>query len=262
MSSDRAAVCKHVAEGGAPILAAARGREGGAEWRFRCGRAPHDAADDRDWALDAVVARDPSCVEIVLHPRGTTLGRAGLGERWHVREGPLPLPTRPSRRWPSLDPRYPPRRGEPLDALDLRVLADVAEGGWHVIQAEGAGAEHAFTVGLFRSFDHPEVIVFGLDAATREAALDRLGARVRAGERFEEGGVVDGILLDRPVAFRPVARRHYPAYLGYAGWFHGGPRFPALQAVWPDSEGRFPWERWFSHALRDAQPLLAELEPA
>ena len=74
--------------------------------------------------------------------------------------------------------------------------------------------------------------------------------------------MAEGILADRAVTFRTVARRHYPAYLGYGGWFHGGPRFPALQVVWPDAEGRFPWERWFSHALRDVQPLLSELEPA
>jgi hypothetical protein len=262
MTSDRAVVCSHVADGGAPILYAARDREGGVEWRFRCGRAPHDAGGDRDAALEEVVARDPSTVEIVLHPRGTALGRSGPGARWHVEEGPLPLPARPSRRWPSLEPRYPPRRGESLDALDLRVLADVAETGWHVVQMDGGGASRAFTVGLFRSFDHPEVILFGLGAETREAALDRLGVRVRSGERFEDGGVAEGILADRAVTFRTVSRRHYLAYLAYAGWFHGGPRFPALQVVWPDGEGRFPWERWFPRALREEQPILSELEPA
>jgi hypothetical protein len=261
MTSDRAVVCSHVAEGSAPILYAARSHETGAEWRFRCGRAPHDAAMDRDASLAEVVARDPSAVEIVLHPRGSAVARAGPGARWHVDEGPLPLPSRPSRRWPSLEPRYPPRRGEPLDALDLRVLAEVAERGWHVIHVEGAGEGHAFTIGLFRSFDHPEVLLFGL-ADAREAALDRLGARVRGGERFEDGGVAEGILPDRAVSFRTIARRHYRTYLGYAGWFHGGPRFPALQAVWPDAEGRFPWERWSSRALREAQPVLWEREPA
>lgn len=261
MASDRALVCSHVA-GGAPILYAARDRAEGAEWRFRCGRCPRDAGDDRDAALEEIVARDPSTVDIVLHPRGTALGRSGPASRWRVEEGAHPLPPRASRRWPSLEPRYPPRRGEPLDAGDLRALADVAEIGWHVIQVDGGGASHAFTVGLFRSFDHPEVVLFGLGAELREAALDRVGARVRSGERFEDGGVAAGILPDRAVTFRTVSRRHYLAYLGYAGWFHGGPRFPALQAIWPDGEGRFPWERWFPHALREVQPILAEPEPA
>ncbi|ABS26806.1 DUF4262 domain-containing protein [Anaeromyxobacter sp. Fw109-5] len=262
MSSDPAAVCSHVAEGEAPILYAARAREGAPEWLFRCERAPHDVEDERLSSLEEVVGRDPSTVEIALHPRGTVLARASVGGRWHVKEGTLPLPGRPSRRWPSLDPRFAPRRGEPLDARDLRVLADVAEVGWHVVQAVETGRSHAFTIGLFRSFDHPEVVLFGFGPEIREAALDRLGARVRAGERFEDGGVADGILADRPVTFRVVARRHYLAYLGYAGWYHGGPRFPALQAVWPDAEGRFPWERWFSPALREAEPILSELEPA
>ena len=216
---------------------------------------------DRDASLAEVVARDPSAVEIVLHPRGSAVARAGPGARWHVDEGPLP--PRPvlraaGRRSSHATPRD---GGEPLDALDLRVLAEVAERGWHVIHVEGAGEGHAFTIGLFRSFDHPEVLLFGL-ADAGEAALDRLGARVRGGERFEDGGVAEGILPDRAVSFRAIARRHYRTYLGYAGWFHGGPRFPALQAVWPDAEGRFPWERWSSRALREAQPVLWEREPA
>lgn len=262
MTSDPAAVCSHVAALGAPILNAARAQDGAPEWRFRCGRAPHDAAEERVSPLAEVVARDPSAVDIVLHRRGTVLCRAAPGERWYVQEGPLPLPVRPSRRWPSLDPHFAPRRGEPLDALDLRVLADVAERGWHVIQANDTVAGHAFTVGLFRSFDHPEVVLFGLDAEAREASLHRLATRVRAGERFEHAGFASGILADRAVTFRAVARRHALACLGYAGWFHGGPRFPALQAVWPDAEGRFPWERWFAPGLRAAQPILSELEPA
>jgi hypothetical protein len=265
MDRDVAMVCRHVADG-APILSAAREDPGGGEgceWRFGCG-GREGPADLRLAGLADVVGRDPSAVEIVLHPRGTALGRDSAGARWHTERGPVLFPQRPSRRWPRFDPRYPPRRGEPLDATDLRVLADVAESGLHVVRgaATGAAPAFAFSIGLFRTFDHPEIAIFGLAPEALEAAVRRVAELVRAGTRFDEGDIVEEVLPGRMVAFRRIVPRHYAPYLGYAVWYHGGSRFPALQATWGDREGHFPWERWFPRDLRELQPVLFEPEPA
>jgi hypothetical protein len=265
MAGEPARVCRHVLEG-APILFAARDEVGegpGCEWQFRCG-APHGADEGQVLALDEVVRRDPSAVEIVLHPRGTALERSEAGVRWHTGAGPVLLPHRPSRRYPRFEPSFPPRSGEALDAADLRLMADVAQSGFHVaVGAPDDGAPaHAHTVGLFRSWDHPEVAMFGLPPEVLRAAVVRLGERVRRGERFEHGDVDADVLDDRAVAFRRIVPRQCAAYLSRAVWYHGGARFPALQAVWADGEGRFPWDRWFPRELRDAQPALFEPEPA
>jgi hypothetical protein len=267
MDREAARVCRHVADG-APILSAARdepAERSSCEWVFGCGADGEGGAEDhRLLPLEEVVRRDPSAVEIVLRPRGTALERPSASSRWHIEAGPVPFPHRPSRRWPRFDPQYPPRRGEPLDASDLRVIADVAQSGLHVVRGASTGAApaFAFTIGLFRTFDHPEVAIFGLVPDALEAALRTVGERVRAGERFDEGDVVDGVVDGRAVAFRRIVPRHYPPYLGYAVWYHGGARFPALQATWADREGHFPWERWFPRDLRDLQPVLSEPEPA
>jgi hypothetical protein len=265
MHGEPAIVCRHVLEG-APILFAARdeaGEASGCEWHFRCGVALHHADDGRVLELDEVVRRDPSAIEIVLHPLGTTLERSGVDARWHTGAGPVLLPRRPSRRYPRFEPRFPPRPGESLDRADLRLLADVAQSGFHVVESSpGEAPPHAHTVGLFRSWDHPEVAVFGLAPEVVQAAVARLAERVRRGERFDHGDVVDGILEDRAVTFRRIVPRHYAEFLGRAVWYHGGARFPALQAVWADADGRFPWDRWFPRELRDVQPVLFEPEPA
>jgi hypothetical protein len=266
MERERAIVCRHVADG-APILSAARDEPGGAaacEWQFGCGAEEDAIPEPRVVPLDEIVRRDPSAVEIVVHPRGTALERESADGRWHVEAGPVLFPQRPSRRWPRFDPRYPPRRGEPLDAGDLRVIADVAQGGLHVVRGASNGDTPAFaySIGLFRTADHPEVALFGVAPDALEAAVRRFGERVRAGERFDEGDVAEGILEDRAVAFRRIVPRHYPPYLGYAVWYHGGPRFPALQGIWADPAGHFPWDRWFPRELRDVQPVLFEPEPA
>jgi len=104
--------------------------------------------------------------------------------------------------------------------------------------------------------------IFGLAPGHLQAVVSRLGGRVRGGERFEHGDVADGVLDGRAVAFRRIVPRHYPAFLAHAVWYHDGARFPALQGVWADEAGRFPWDRWFRRELRDAQPVLFEPEPA
>jgi hypothetical protein len=266
MRGELANLCRHVVDG-APILWASREEVPGpasCEWQFRCGPAPHAPDDSRALALDEVIKGDPSAVQIVLHPRGTVLERGANGARWHRKSGPVLFPQRPSRRYPRFDPRYPPRPGEVLDAADLRLMADVAQWGLHVATAarDEETPARAFSVGLFRSWDHPEVAVFGLRPEELEAAISRLGSRVRRGERFEHGDVADGAVDGRTVAFRRIVSRHYPAHLGHAVWYHGGARFPALQAVWADEAGRFPWDRWCRRELRDAQPMLFEPEPA
>ncbi len=267
MPGDPALVCRHVAEDGAPIRVAVRGEAEGAEdveWQFLCGATGHPAEDGRVWSLAEVVRRDPSAAAVVERPRGTRLERAGPGASWRTAAGPLPLPRHASRRWPDLEPRWPPRPGEPLDDADLRVLADVADEGWHtrVVPADAEGPGHAFTVGLLRTFDHPELIAVGLPPPELPRTVNRLAERIRRGERFGEGDRADDVLEGRPVAFRRVAQRHVHAWLGDAVWYHGSARFPVLQAVWPDEAGRFPWEPWFDRRLRERQPILAAPQPA
>ena len=265
MHGELATVCRHVLDG-APILLAAReeAETEACEWRFRCGAGGHGEEEARAMPLDEVVRRDPSTVEIVLHPQGTVLERSGAASRWLTGAGPVLFPHRPSRRFPKFEPRYPPRPGETLDAADLRLMADVAQAGYHcVVSAKGEDPwAHAFSVGFFRSWDHPELALFGLEPDELRAAIEGLGERIRAGERFEHGDYADGVAGGRELAFRRIVPRHYAAHLGHAVWYHGGSRFPALQAVWSDDEGHFPWDRWFRRELRDAQPVLFEPEPA
>lgn len=266
MVPDRALVCCHVAEGAAAILCASRDEPappGGPEWRFLCGAFPHGQGDLREWELPTVVRRDPAALEIVMRPRGTELVRAEAGARWHTQRGPVLLPRRRSHRWPELEPRFPPRPGEPLDAGDLELIAEVAQVGWHVVvrPAEGDAPAYAHTVGLFRSFDHPEVLLSGLAPDALRAALYRIGALVRGGA-LEDPARTHDVLEGRRLELRRIAPRHYAAWLGTAVWYHGGSRFPALQCVWSDPDGRFPWDPWFPRELRDRQPVLFEPERA
>jgi hypothetical protein len=147
-----------------------------------------------------------------------------------------------------------------MSSGDAQVHADIATYGWHVVKvledAEGPG--FAFTIGLYRRFEHPELLVFGLPSDTMHRLLNVAGEAVRSGRVYVAGPGYDDVLEAYACTFRPVPLKHYEAYLGYARWYYDGDAFPALQLVWPDREHRYPWAAPDGAWIREAQPVLAD----
>ena len=143
---------------------------------------------------------------------------------------------------------------------DAQMRADIATYGWHVIKVleDDEGPAFAFTIGLWKRFQHPELIVFGLPLETMHQMLNGAGAAVGAGRPYAAGQSYDDILEGYSCTFRPVPRRHYDAYLGSAQWYYEGDDFPALQLIWPDREQRYPWAAPSDAWIRTAQPVLAD----
>lgn len=153
------------------------------------------------------------------------------------------------------------RLPEPADDRDRKLLADVQEHGWHVlgIQAGNGGPDFAYSIGLYQTFNHPELIVFGLDFGTMHTMINNVGDLVRAGHRFGDFDESDDVLENFSVSFRAVAQRHYQEHFGYALWFYHPHPFPVLQCVWPDAQHRYPWDECFNPNLASLQPLLADV---
>jgi hypothetical protein len=149
---------------------------------------------------------------------------------------------------------------EPTSDADRTLVRDVADHGWHVMNVLAEGGAHgwSFTIGLHRTFDHPEIAVFGLPKEVANPALNFIGEGIRGGRRFVPGELYFELLEGVLCTFRPIAPVWYRTFLGHALWFYGGAPFPALQLVWPDKSQRFPCDEGFRQEWRDAQPLLAD----
>jgi hypothetical protein len=98
-----------------------------------------------------------------------------------------------------------------LSNPDTKVLADIQTHGWHVTgvfaRKDEKGPEWAFSIGLFHSFCHPEVIVFGLKLDTCICVINEIGRQVKAGKRYQAGPEYEDILEDPyKCAFRSVER--------------------------------------------------------
>lgn len=149
---------------------------------------------------------------------------------------------------------------KPEDDRDRKLLADVQGHGWHVlgIKADDGGPNFAYSIGLYQTFNHPELIVFGLDFGIMHSMINNVGELVRAGQRFGDFDDSGDVLQNYKVMFRVVEQRHYQEHFGYALWFYHPYPFPALQCVWPDSQHRYPWHECFNPNLVSRQPLLAD----
>lgn len=81
---------------------------------------------------------------------------------------------------------------------------------------------------------------------------------MRSGRHFTAGGAHDDFLEGYEVTFRAVPPYQFAAWLGTGVRFYDGESFPALQLVYPDRAGRWPWQEGVAPAFRERQPILAD----
>ena len=224
---------KRIAQGGSPILRVTHDEEDGG-WQFLDGG--EVLMEEASLVcLRNMIQLDPSLLELADLPLGWVAERDGPGEPW--------------KRTVAVTE----------DDRERKVVSDIEEFGWHVamIPEDDEGPSFAYSIGLFKNFGHPEIIIFGLGVEVLHGMINLIGEEVRQGRRFADGESASGILEGFDVRFRGVAREHYHEHIGYARWFYEGDDFPVLQCLWPDREGRFPSDPDFPDSLRPRQPSLA-----
>jgi hypothetical protein len=203
----------------------------------------------------------------------------------------LPLPRRLSGRRTRPDCPGEQKRDDAADR-DLEqaaymswVTATVGEHGWAISGRHGdeAAPPWAYSVGMWVSYQTPELVLCGLPVENAATIINAIGARLADGTQFGPDDVLDtDCLSDLPAPFqraslrrawatvspedncltqltlRPVESswRATDGLLGISNAFYGMVRPPYLQVVWSDRNGRFPWERGFQAAFDRMQPLL------
>ncbi len=146
-----------------------------------------------------------------------------------------------------------------MNASEAKLVRDIKAFGWHVVlvAASNRSPNVAYTVGLFHNYGHPEVVVLGLPDTKAHEVLNIIGAAVKDGGRFCAGDRTDAVLTNYSAEFVEFPHSSHIAYLGYARRFYGGDEFAALQFVWPDAAGKFPWEAGVAEGVRENQTVSA-----
>jgi hypothetical protein len=122
--------------------------------------------------------------------------------------------------------------------------------GWAVQGVEDDRLPFAYTIGLH---DHglPELLVTGLSPQQAACLLNDVAAAAVGGRVLKPGAhiaVGDGPLVEIVEVEHPDAHLNFAVALG-------GPDIRALQLVWADDRGRWPWAAGWGHGRR-RQPVL------
>lgn len=148
------------------------------------------------------------------------------------------------------------------DNIDDEIAEVVRQHGWFAANISDHKPPFLYSIGLMQTCNHPELIVFGLDAENAYALLSGLIRDIRAGKAFAEPGVytLDIRGADHRVGFRGVHPTQHPLYLGFAMGFCTNigriGELQAVQAFWPDETGKFPFDVGCDLGVFGLQPRL------
>jgi hypothetical protein len=145
------------------------------------------------------------------------------------------------------------------DASEQKVIDDITEFGWHCvhIMADDEHVQYSFTVGLFHTYGHPELIIFGLSSDVAHKILSIAAHEAKRGAPLDLSVPTDALLNGYSCCFAEVPQAQYHENLGYCRWYYEGNDFPMFQVVWPSRSGLFPWHPEASQEFKSTQPVLA-----
>lgn len=148
----------------------------------------------------------------------------------------------------------------PRDEHEQKALDDVERHGLHIVHVleEGDLPPFSYTVGLYHTFGHPEVLVYGLPNDSAHSLLNHLASQLREGKKYVAGGTYSDLLDGFRATFRVVPLAQYREHVGWATWFNERPDFPVLQLIYPDRQGQWPWDSGASDGFRHQQMVLAD----
>jgi hypothetical protein len=134
------------------------------------------------------------------------------------------------------------------------VRGHIDEAGYHLTYV-GADPPFCYSVGLSATWDHPELLLFGLGFEDSKTILMALAREIGEGQRFVHGSI-DDETFNRSVAFVEIPKDEYPGRFNVTIDVYDGMDFEALQVVTPDRTGRVPWDGDSIPDPASSQPLL------
>lgn len=152
-----------------------------------------------------------------------------------------------------------------MDSLshgDNKFLNDIEEYGWNVTKVleDESGPGFGYSTGLFKTFNHPEIIIIGLKLDLIHSIINGKGEDVKNRKTFLYGNFYSGLIEGFDCYFTSVEKKYYNEYVGYAKWYYKGDDFPLIQCVYPTIKGIYPWQSEWPKEIESLQPVLGEIK--
>lgn len=144
------------------------------------------------------------------------------------------------------------------DALLEQTKLNIEKFGLHVIMVSSTNylPSFAYSIGLTRTYNHPEIICFGLPNSLGHEIINDVTEIIKGGKIIESGKVYPEIFKDSRATFLKVDKRSIKDYFGAALNYYINEDFNAFQLIWTDRNDKFPWEDNFEEEFSYKQPLL------
>jgi hypothetical protein len=148
-------------------------------------------------------------------------------------------------------------RKEKLNDSFSETLREITEDGyqlWSVFDNDHPTLGFSYSVGVFDTSAHPELISIGLPPKTASSALNSAIGLMRSGINLIVGRHKN-VVGEVEVEFHPVDPKWLHHVMLRTDWYYSGKDVPVLQLIYPDLENHFQGEDGFQEFFR--QPLLS-----
>ena len=125
-----------------------------------------------------------------------------------------------------------------------------------IVSSTNYSSSFAYSIGLKRTYNHPEIICFGLSNDLGHEIINDVANIIENGEIIESGKIYNNIFGNGRATFLKVDKRNIENYFGAALNYYEDEEFSALQLIWTDRNDKFPWEESFEEEFLYTQPLL------
>src|SRR5207244_259056 len=140
--------------------------------------------------------------------------------------------------------------GKSADTVRREMLARIARYDYTMVSVREQRARDGgwvapgfvYSVGLWRFHRVPELIVVGAPARHGVELVQKYAGLVKSGKRYGPGGPYGGFVAGAGVMLELVAPGFYAEWFASAFDFYPTGDFPAVQLLWPDRDGVWPWE--------------------
>jgi hypothetical protein len=139
-----------------------------------------------------------------------------------------------------------------------KVLSDIEQHGCHIIHVmeDEIGPGFSYSIGLFHTFKHPEIIFIGLNPELAQVLINNICSDIKKGKSFYGGQSYAEILDNFECRMIEAKKEFYDEHFGQAQDFYKSNDFPVLQCVYPTTSGVFPWDENAPEGFAEHQPIL------
>lgn len=126
-----------------------------------------------------------------------------------------------------------------------KIANNVLTRGYHLVNVLGDTRTEqptvTYSVGLFHTFRHPEIVMFGIPKELSNVVLDTLIKTwvIEQKQVFIAGETYRG-LTNRPAEFTIIPQNLVDAHLTGCRWFYSNNEFPVLECIWGTKPANLP----------------------